>query len=452
MTTPLASRSIAAAVATVLLACGTGGAGKALRPDDPSYAAATGEQAAAICHKVDAEGTPLVVDWKPEDRGDLEVAMKQGVAIVHYDCDTVKVLPDCHFAGSYGFIGITRSEQVISLVDADEAKANLPFSGGKIGASMARGSSLDIALVMVGKSMASALKVEQGKLEGTCDGATHFLRSATVGAFAMKTRTSGQVGAAAELFGAGASGASSSDKGVDRKVGDLAACRQADADAPSAPKECGAPLRVQLVALGHGLDPKSPPSEVSCPQGTVALAGKCAPVKPDSPHECVSDDVADCTKQCDAGNVTSCRSLALTALLKGLNAGNDSFDAAVVHAYEHGCELGDGFSCGALGEAYDDGSLGPKHHGKALALYAKGCGIGDGIGCRHLAALAASVDKGKAARLYARGCAAADAESCTAIGAIREQGDGVAQDEVGAKRDYQRACKLGDPKGCAKGK
>ena len=116
-----------------LAACG---AGEAARPQDPTYAGVTGaEPGGAICHDVKADGTPLIVDWRPEDRGDVEVAMKRGVAFVHYDCSTIKLVPDCTAPGTYGFIGMTRKEQVISLANADEAKANLPFSGGTLGAS-----------------------------------------------------------------------------------------------------------------------------------------------------------------------------------------------------------------------------------------------------------------------------------------------------------------------------
>ena len=82
---------------------------------------------------------------------------RQGVAVVHYDCESVKLLGECHVDGNYGFVGITRKEQVVSLANADEAKANLPLNGGAIGASMQRGAALDVALVMVGKDTASTL-------------------------------------------------------------------------------------------------------------------------------------------------------------------------------------------------------------------------------------------------------------------------------------------------------
>ena len=71
---------------------------------------------------------PLVVDWKPEQRGDLEVAMSEGLAVVAYDCQHMELLTDCRVEGSYGFKGVVFKQQMIRLADADEIKTNLPLS------------------------------------------------------------------------------------------------------------------------------------------------------------------------------------------------------------------------------------------------------------------------------------------------------------------------------------
>jgi hypothetical protein len=41
----------------------------------------------------------MVVDWTPELRGDLEVAMKEGLALVQYDCRTLKLAAACSLEG-----------------------------------------------------------------------------------------------------------------------------------------------------------------------------------------------------------------------------------------------------------------------------------------------------------------------------------------------------------------
>src|SRR6185295_1629506 len=81
-------RSIArASCFALLLPVGCGGVGAAAqtaRPEAPTGAAALCEP--TECHDVSGGAKPLVVDWKPEQRVDLEVAMSDGLAVVKYDC------------------------------------------------------------------------------------------------------------------------------------------------------------------------------------------------------------------------------------------------------------------------------------------------------------------------------------------------------------------------------
>src|SRR5215470_9265854 len=107
----------------ILSACGTGGIGKAVRPGDPTAAGALSENGGK-CVDVGGPGEPLIVDWKPEQRNDLEEAMRSGVAVVAYSCSGIKLLNECHLEGNYGYLGMTRREQVVRLNDSDEARAN----------------------------------------------------------------------------------------------------------------------------------------------------------------------------------------------------------------------------------------------------------------------------------------------------------------------------------------
>ena len=197
------------ATLTALDGCGAGGVGAAVRPKEATAAEGIGE---GPCHEADNSGEPLVVDWKPEQRGDLELLMKENVAIVSYSCKGFKLLKDCKVDGKYGFLGMSSKEQVVKLNNADEVKANLPLGGigiaGNISAEMARGSTLDVAMIMIGKVKTTWAKVQADELKGDCDGATHFVKGAMVGAFVMETGTKGEVKSAAQMFGAGASGAS----------------------------------------------------------------------------------------------------------------------------------------------------------------------------------------------------------------------------------------------------
>jgi hypothetical protein len=80
------------------------------------------------CRDVTDGARPRVVDRKPEQRGDLEVAMSQGIAVMAYDYHKMDLLPDCTVEGSYGFKGVVLKQQLIRLEDKDEIRANLPLN------------------------------------------------------------------------------------------------------------------------------------------------------------------------------------------------------------------------------------------------------------------------------------------------------------------------------------
>src|SRR5690242_203497 len=103
--------SLFCAAVFVIEGCGTGSGGEAVRPEAPKASAVLGEKK---CTDAKAPGEPLVVDWTGEERANLEIAMRSGVALVSYDCNTIRLL-DCVAQGDYRFFGVSAKEQVISL-------------------------------------------------------------------------------------------------------------------------------------------------------------------------------------------------------------------------------------------------------------------------------------------------------------------------------------------------
>src|SRR5690349_19100315 len=96
------------------LSCGGSAGGEPAAPETATASAALGE---GTCHEVAAEGRPLIVDWPADLRSDLEVAMKQGVAVVHYDCSSFNLLRECRLAGNYGFLAVSPKETTLKLED-----------------------------------------------------------------------------------------------------------------------------------------------------------------------------------------------------------------------------------------------------------------------------------------------------------------------------------------------
>ncbi len=457
-----------AVVAAGLLAssCGGGTPADLLRPKDPSAAAALGDGAA--CHQVEKYGEPLVVDWKPDQRGDLEEVMHDGVAVVAYSCTGIKLLKQCHLDGAYGYLGMTKREQVVRLQSADELQANLPLSGlkiaGDIGGELSRGTTLDIALVTVGKRRTTWKTPSRDDLKGDCDGATHVVRGASVGAFAIATGTRAEAKTSVQIFGAGAGAGSSSARDVNDKEGDPTACAGASPDATSAPAQCGAAVRIELVALGDAT--KAPPKAAAgapaagddkvhaleveaepCPKGLVLIEGKCTTPTEDKAHQCEPGDQPDCQKQCDRGHAASCGALGAIFQDRTREYGK------ALAALKKGCDGGDVRSCVNLGGMTFDG-VGTKADPVAAApLFQSGCDGGDAIGCARLglsyrSGTGVTKDDARAAGLLRKGCDGGNPRACGELGSMMREGAGVAKDDAAATKLLARGCDGGDARSC----
>jgi len=449
---------LSAMAPSAMVACGPGGAASALRPDDPTYAGAVGAK-----NREGSRPRLLIVDWEPEVRGDLEIAMKQGVAVVAYQGGELRLLDSCHLDGDYGFLGMTRKERVVRLEDADEIRANLPLNGAMIAAKlegeMSRGATLEVALVMVGKRMTTARRAYRKELEGDCSGATHFVRGATVGAFAMETGTQAKLRSATELFGAGVAASSSSAKQVRTREGDLSDCQTADPDAAAPPKQCGSPLRVDLAPILTGGDASSldEPAMVSmdiieseCPDHMVMRDGKCAAPTEGAGYQCRGIDPVECKTQCDLNHGGSCLNLGW-AYEQGIDVTKDHRKAFAL--YRKSCELETTEGCRAVAFMYLNGLGVAADPAKAREFYQTSCDEGDALGCSNLGVIYAhgkgvAKDIDRAVGLYRRACNGGNPRGCINLGSVYEEGSGVAKDPIQAAKLYKRACIGEHPSGC----
>lgn len=416
------SRVLAASVvssASFFVACGgAGGAAQTVRPADPTYASAS---TSTSCRAVENYGEPLVVDWRPEHRADLELTMRESVAVVRYDCHTLRLLKDCTLEGKYGFVGVTKKEQVIQLRDEDELRANLPLGGGALAMQMSgdlqRGSALDIALVMIGKQTTARASASRAELKGTCEGATHFVRRATVGAFAMQTGTRAAISTAAQLFQAGASASSGSAKNVRSTDGDPAACSRAGTDGHAAPDGCSAILRLELTAIDAPTtaSARSELDVAACPTGMVRSEGKCTNAAA-ADHDCSFDEPALCSTQCEKGNALSCGRLGWD-YGKGYKVPKD--EKRAVELMGRACEANAEDTCSALGVMYLNGNS------------------------------AVAKDVGRAKELFERACLAGGTRGCHNVGVLHRDGIGGAKDPKRALGYFTRACDGGLAIACA---
>lgn len=498
------SRSVFASVATLALAatavasCG-GAVGEAIRPNDHTASGALGKKGA--CTSQNQHAKPLVVDLDQDTRVDLEAVMKKGVAVVAFDCTSIRVLTACKVADAkYEYAGVTRREQVIQMTSMDDVHVNLPISSAKLGAEMKSGRSIDLALVRVGMTATPLGKITKAELSGSCDGATHFVQSATLGAFSMATGSVGKVGAVAEMFKVGAGASSESERKAMNKDGSLDECRKSDPDAPSPPAECRAPLQVELIpilgdapveaghkAKGDKKDEKKTAEAITnpCPEGYSYADGVCtrgaAKAKLCDPKDeaacktaCDEGSAESCLnwgnlllksgrepaavmafkKSCDGGAADGCGALAIEMMPEDFDGPNVATEArAALKMAEKGCQGGSGFSCDIAGDYAMDKDFKINDVAAGMKLYERGCALGFGTACWSAAKVyftgtRVTRDTSKGLELLNKACQGDNADECATLGTIWEKGnaygatDGLSVDLGKAFAGYRRACLL----------
>lgn len=439
---------------------------KPKRPDAPIDGVKT--------EKVKPLTEPLVVDWQGMDRQDLEDAMAQGVAVVSYDEDGLKLYKNCRVPGTYGYTGRTPEVDVVRLETATDLSVNLPVSGAQfaatIGAGFEQGTFVEIAMAPVGKLRTTWSEVTEEDLAGNCEGATHFVHGATVGAFVLQSVSGTAVGSTVEVLKVGAGAKRSANSKLFRQAGRYGDCEQSARGDKKMPGQCSALIRLELRAIGTRADAKIDP----CPEGFVLSAGRCTEKVDDSvPYVCDPTDRAECQSQCTAGDGQSCANLgaldiaqqefekaagnyaaacqlgngegcALTGFIQesaGVDLGLSREELVAV--YEHSCALDFAAGCNAAGQ--HQWQL--KQHEKAASQYATACDLGNDDGCSALGVLLVGNELGDpnyefAGQLFRRACDGANPTGCVNYGYLAEFGRGMKKDVGLAAAAYEKACGL----------
>ena len=436
-----------------------------MKAEKGSAAQATGRVSVPV---PDGPTTPLIVDWQPEQRTDLEAAIRDGVVLVHLDERGLQILNGCKLAhGDYGYVGVVTKKEVIQLRSAQQVAANLPLTGGvlgaQIGGELSRGATLDIRLAIVGRHATTWTEVTHKDLTGgTCAGATHFIRALTVGAFTMKMNAEENARADVKVLGQGAGARHGQSSEVDTSDGKLEDCDRADPDAAQPPGQCRALVRIQLEPIAEGAQatvyadpqpaaakPAQPPADSApqCAPGLVYADGKCAEAVADKPHACNPDDRSDCQKQCEGGDATSCDRLAV--LIQRSTATEDP--ATIDAALGKSCELGSATGCAHLGKRMLEGDGDVQ---RAMELVDRSCKQGEALGCLAQAnaywhaTRGVKQDIGRALKLFERSCDGGYAPACTNASVLYSGATGVKRDDGKAMALSERACAGGIAVAC----
>jgi TPR repeat protein len=432
-----------------------------------SAADATGRVSVPV---TDGPTTPLIVDWQPEQRTDLETAIRQGVVVVRLDKKGLRILNGCTLHGDYGYLGVATKKEIIRLKTAQQVAANLPLTGGalgiELGGELSRGATLDIRLSIVGKHTTAWNEVTTSDLAGgkACQRATHFIRGLTVGAFTMKMNPEEKAKGSAKVLGQGGSTDHGKSSEVDSSDGKIEDCEKADPDEPKPPGQCRALVRIQLEPIAGGtgktvvtpVDPE-PPKEPGCPEGLVFVDGRCAEPVAETAHACNPEDLADCQAQCGKGDATSCERLA--ALLAQTPPPQVPQPAVVPEPGSAASAVEEPVRQSSASAASDasmaegevpvlDGSAAGK---EARAALTKSCNLGSPRGCGQLgrSLLAAGDEVSRAMNLLEKACLQGEASACNSAADAYWHGPrGVKKSVPRALKLLTRACNGGDAVGC----
>lgn len=481
-------------LAGLLPGCG-GAAGEALRPTDhTANNALTAGNGAPTCAGNAKYAKPLIVDLDADARVDLEASMKKGLVIVSYDCANVRVLTSCKLPEArYEYAGVQRKEQVVQIKNADDLSVNLPLSSAKLSGELTSGRTIDLALVLVGQRSTTVDTVERADLKGSCEGATHYLQNASLGAFSMQTGSVGKVAAVAEMFGRGGSASSKSERKSMSSDGSLDDCRTSNPDAENPPAECRAPLRIELVPIAEKLVAEASSKgekketkktaeaqENPCPTGYNLVEGLCSKAA-DKARLCDPKNESECKEQCDKGSPESCfnygrlltkrspRTASIPAFKKACEADladgcaswgwelapvddeDPAFEANAKEAIKilaKSCTMGSAMGCDYAGDVYTDKSYKVLDNTAGVRAFDRGCSLGSGSACSSLSRLyfrGELVEKNpvKAVSFLIKACQGKNPDECAELGIIFTKGQGgIAPDAPSAIRAYDRACDM----------
>jgi len=247
--------------------------------DDPAH-----ELASARCGGVGQIVRPLIIEWPATERASLEGRLRRGqLIVVRYEGCTVEVMRDCVAPDTgYDYIGITRKNDRIAIRSSDELYANMPLTAVKLEAKLAKAGELNVAMALVGNFEAQRSRFDMSELVGRCNGATHVIAAAQIGAFQFFAGAAAEIGLGVEVESvAGVGGRSTASREILNEDGNAASCELSAPSDTEPPAECHALLRLELSAL-DGIIPTCQPGSVWTGDACVSQSDPRA--QPDKPQ------------------------------------------------------------------------------------------------------------------------------------------------------------------------
>lgn len=355
----------------------------------------------------------LTATWSQEGQDALERAAKSGLVVFSASGGHLALLPNCRMNGQYRYFAIKPRRQHVALNDHRLVEVNV---APEVGVPLPS-APVAFEMVRVGRLTTTRRAAEGTMLLGSCEGATHYARTLSIGEVLAGPPPP--------------------------------ACSTATASDALPPPGCRRFLRAELVALSGARFDTANGAITFCPAGWVLSDGVCVERATAKGYEC-RDEPKECRTQCELGDAASCTRLGYL-----LAHGQEGFvrdDKQALTFYERACGVGYPPACFNIGVLHAMGGEAPKEQQIAATYWQRACADGYPPACSNLGALYARDDSSTGARsqavdLFARACSGGDPVGCmNAVVVMRKMEEGEADQDVGALLDL--ACDGDVAAGC----
>ncbi|NUP08624.1 MAG: hypothetical protein HOW73_21460 [Polyangiaceae bacterium] len=217
---------------------------------DPTVAQAEGKNEADMCKNAYDRENPFIVEWPGTEKVALESMAKRGIVMVRYKGCKLQVLHRCEVEGSYAFDPVTVHRDSLEIKDDKDLFSKLPLGATALKGELASGKMLKLDYVLVGQQLASG---EPANMTGDCEGATHYVRTISLGAYDMQTASQASSGADINAGIVEAGGHSKSSRNRLKNSGDVSNCAgKTDIDEKNIRSYgCTAPVQLGLAPWGN---------------------------------------------------------------------------------------------------------------------------------------------------------------------------------------------------------
>lgn len=343
----------------------------------------------------------------------MERAAKSGLVVFSASGGQLTLLPNCRMNGQYRYFAIKPRRQHVALGNQRLVDVNVASEAG----APAPGSPVALEMIRVGRLTTTRRAAEGTVLLGSCEGATHYARTLSIGEVLAGPPPP--------------------------------ACSAATASDALPPPTCRRFLRAELVALAGARFDTANGAIAFCPPGWAPSDGVCVEQATAKGYEC-RDDPQECRVQCDLGNAASCTRLGY--LLAHGQQGFVRDDKRALTYYERACGVGYPPACFNIGVIHALTGDAPKEQQIAATYWDRACADGYPPACSNLGALysrdaSSTKARAQAVEMFARACSGGDPVGCmNAVVVMRRMEQPEVDQDVGALLDL--ACDGDVAAGC----